>query len=174
MDEAARWKRIAEGEAEAFDAFYRDVAPSVRSFLRRLLMNEQAAEDVMQNTFTEMWRRPAGFDAERGGLRAYVFGVARKQAMEWWRKQRPATEIDLEFPVPSRIESESVVADAFGRLSAEQRTLLWLREVEGLSYTELAETLEIPVGTVRSRLFAAREALRTVWHGAPAVKGERG
>jgi RNA polymerase sigma-70 factor (ECF subfamily) len=55
------------------------------------------------------------------------------------------------------------MGDALNRLPEEQRTLLWLREVEGLSYAELALNLEIPVGTVRSRLFAAREALRKIW-----------
>jgi DNA-directed RNA polymerase specialized sigma24 family protein len=57
------------------------------------------------------------------------------------------------------------------RLPEDQRSLLWLREVEGRSYAELAEILEIPVGTVRSRLFAAREALRKIWHGT-AIKKE--
>jgi RNA polymerase sigma-70 factor (ECF subfamily) len=62
------------------------------------------------------------------------------------------------------------VGDAFGRLPEDQRTLLWLREVEGQSYAELAEILGIPIGTVRSRLFAAREELRKVWHASPTVK----
>ena len=61
-------------------------------------------------------------------------------------------------------ESDSAVNDAFQRLPEEQRTLLWLREVEGQSYSELAATFGIPVGTVRSRLFAAREALRDIWY----------
>ena len=54
-----------------------------------------------------------------------------------------------------------------GQLPVEQRSLLWLREVEGQSYAELAAILDIPIGTVRSRLFAAREALRVIWHSAP-------
>ena len=53
--------------------------------------------------------------------------------------------------------------DALHRLPEEQRSLLWLREVEGQSYAELAEILDIPIGTVRSRLFTARETLRQVW-----------
>jgi RNA polymerase sigma-70 factor, ECF subfamily len=55
------------------------------------------------------------------------------------------------------------MGDALARLPKEQRALLWLREVEGQSYAELAVILEIPIGTVRSRLFAAREALRKIW-----------
>jgi RNA polymerase sigma-70 factor (ECF subfamily) len=59
------------------------------------------------------------------------------------------------------------MAELLGQLPAEQRSLLWLREVEGQSYAELAAILNIPIGTVRSRLFAAREALRALWHSAP-------
>jgi RNA polymerase sigma-70 factor (ECF subfamily) len=87
----------------------------------------------------------------------------------WWRKQSPnrrasnGCAID-DIAIPSQIEKRSIVEDAFQRLPAEQRALLWLREVEGQSYEELAEILEIPIGTVKSRLFAAREALRRIWH----------
>jgi RNA polymerase sigma-70 factor, ECF subfamily len=73
-------------------------------------------------------------------------------------------------PAESKTETASLIGDAFARLPEEQRTLIWLREVEGHSYAELAEILEIPVGTVRSRLFAAREELRRVWHAAREVK----
>ena len=65
-----------------------------------------------------------------------------------------------------KAETQSLIGNAFDKLPAEQRTLLWLREVEGQSYAELAEILEIPEGTVRSRLFAARKALRQIWHTA--------
>jgi RNA polymerase sigma-70 factor (ECF subfamily) len=93
--------------------------------------------------------------------------MARKRAAEWWRKQKPTEELAEEREDGARNQAEvrSAVGDAFRRLPAEQRALLWLREVEGQSYAELAASLGVPVGTVRSRLFAAREALRAVWHG---------
>jgi RNA polymerase sigma-70 factor (ECF subfamily) len=75
-------------------------------------------------------------------------------------------------PAEYKTETASLVGDAFARLPDEQRTLIWLREVEGQSYAELAEILEIPVGTVRSRLFAAREELRRIWQAAPETKKE--
>jgi RNA polymerase sigma-70 factor (ECF subfamily) len=166
------WERICRGDARAFDAFYREHGPRLRAFLRQILGNPQAAEDVMQETFMHIWRRPNGFAPERGTLRAYLFGAGRRRAAEWWRKQdqwRPAAAGE---PLGSNTEISSLVGDAFGRLVEEQRTLIWLREIEGQSYAELAEILEIPVGTVRSRLHAAREELRKVWHATQGAKKE--
>ena len=65
------------------------------------------------------------------------------------------------FPTPSN------------QLTADERSLLWLREVEGQSYAEMAGILDIPIGTVRSRLFAARRALREIWQSAPQMNGGR-
>ena len=121
----------------------------------------------MQDTYTHIWRRPQGFDSDRGTLRAWLYGIARKQAAEWWRRQKPNNSLEFDNAAPGRAESSSIMADLLRQLPAEQRSLLWLREVEGQSYAELAVILDIPIGTVRSRLFAAREALRAVWHSAP-------
>jgi RNA polymerase sigma-70 factor (ECF subfamily) len=162
-DDRDLWERICRADAVAFDAFYRTYSSKLESFLRHALRNRQAAEDVMQETFTQIWQRPNGFNPDRGSLSAYLFGAGRKRAAEWWRKQNTRGIAKRGEPAESSLESASLVGDAFARLQQEQRTLIWLREVEGQSYAELAEILEIPVGTVRSRLFAAREELRRIW-----------
>jgi RNA polymerase sigma-70 factor (ECF subfamily) len=159
------WGRICRGDASAFDGFYRENAPRLRAFLRQLLGNRQAAEDVMQETFTLIWQCPNGFQPERGPLRTYLYGIGRKRAADWWRKQGSADTSPEQDPAASGTETVSLLSDAMARLPQEQRTLLWLREVEGQSYSELAAILEIPLGTVRSRLFAAREQLRKIWQG---------
>ena len=166
------WERIRRGEAHAFDVFYREMGPRLLGFLRQIVGNRQVAEDVLQETFTQMWQRPNGFSPEKGPLPAYLFGVARKRAAEWWRKRGSASKNAFEERAECKTETTSLVGDAFRRLSEEQRSLLWLREVEGQSYAELAQILEIPVGTVRSRLFTAREELRRVWHSTPPTKKE--
>lgn len=163
-DDGEVWKRICRGEADAFDQFYRENAPRLHAFLRQVVGNRQVAEDVAQDTFTYLWTRPHGFDSERGTLRGYLFGIGRKRAAEWWRRQRPGEVETEDTSGDCHAELRSIMNDALHRLPEEQRSLLWLREVEGQSYLELAAILEIPVGTVRSRLFAAREALRKVWH----------
>jgi RNA polymerase sigma-70 factor (ECF subfamily) len=162
-DDQERWKKITQGDAAAYDAFYRETAPRLRLFLRQLVGSIEAAEDVAQESYTQIWRRPHGFQPERGSLQAYLYGVARKRAAEWWRRQSPAAEAAPESSEPCRTESAFEMGDALQRIPEEQRALLWLREVEGQSYQKLAEILEIPIGTVRSRLFAAREALRQLW-----------
>lgn len=160
-------KKISAGDAQAFDAWYRETAQRLRVFLRHLLVNPQAAEDVMQETYTHIWRRPQGFDPARGTLRAWLYGVARKQASEYWRRNKPTDPIEGEGAAPARAEACSLMADLLQQLTTDQRALIWLREVEGQSYAELAAILDIPIGTVRSRLFAAREALRVAWHITP-------
>jgi len=173
FDDRELWKTIPHGNADAFDTWYRETAPRLRVFLRHLLGGEQEAEDVMQETFTQIWRRPHRFDPERGSPRAYLFGVARRQAAEWRRKQKATDELGIDPSAPSGVEVASMVTEAFGRLTLEHRTLLWLREVEGQSYQELATILDVPLGTVRSRLFAAREALRALWCTARQHSGGR-
>jgi RNA polymerase sigma-70 factor, ECF subfamily len=162
-DDRQLWERIRQGDARAFDEFYRQNAPRLEVFLRHMVGDRQTAEDLMQEAFTQLWCRPNGFQPERGSLRAYLYGIGRRRAAEWWRTQgsRGAGTEDEMSPCPT--ETTSAVNEAFRQLPVEQRGLLWLREVEGHSYVELAENLEIPLGTVRSRLFAAREALRRVW-----------
>jgi RNA polymerase sigma-70 factor, ECF subfamily len=164
-DDRELWMRIRQGDARVFDAFYRQNAPKLKGFLQHMLGEMQAAEDVTQETFLQLWRRPNGFHPESGSLRAYLFGIGRKRAAEFWRQCKPKTEERGTVPSRANEETASLVDDAFSRLDVEQRSLLWLREVEGQSYEELSEILGIPVGTVRSRLFTAREKLRSIWRG---------
>jgi RNA polymerase sigma-70 factor (ECF subfamily) len=164
------WERICRADARAFDTLYRTHGRKLEVFLRRILGSWQAAEDVTQETFAGIWRRPNGFDPERGTLRAYLFGAARKRAAEWWRKQGIPRESVPNETAKCDTETASLLADAVSRLSEDGRTLIWLREVEGYSYDELAQILEIPVGTVASRLFVAREELRQIWQATPREK----
>jgi RNA polymerase sigma-70 factor (ECF subfamily) len=166
-----RWKQICSGDGTAFNEVYRENAAGIRAFLRHATGNQQTAEDLMQETFTALWQRRNRYLPEQGSLRSYLYGIARKRAADWWRTQRPGepSQAEPSFPLA---EMTSVVNDALQRLPHEQRTLLWLREVEGQSYAELASVFDIPVGTVRSRLFAARETLRRIWHSPCPEKEE--
>lgn len=173
------WQRILARDEEAFDGFYREHAARLTAFLRQVTGSRQAAEDVTQETFAQMWNRPNGYQPDRGALKAYLFGAARRRAAEWWRGQRPLDPLDEgrqegATGQSTGAELSTLMADALERLPVDQRALLWLREVEGQSYAELAVIFGVPVGTVRSRLFAAREALRAIWNGKRPETPEKG
>jgi len=160
------WEQIRSRNEDAFEAFYRDNAGRLCAYLRQIVGNLHVAEDLMQETFTQIWRSPNGFRPEVGPFRSYLFGVGRKRAAQWWRSQGRVPEVRPEKDASEFGEGAagcSLIADAFAHLSEEQQSLMWLREVEGQSYAELATILQIPLGTVKSRLFAAREELRRIW-----------
>lgn len=147
--------------SESVGRLYQEQGSSVRRFLTLVLGNHSVADELTQETFLHLWRQPTAFDASKGGIRNYLFGVARKKAADWWRRngRRPAVPQE---PAPPSADS-LLVRDAFERLPAESKTILWLREVEGYSYDELSGILGVPVGTVRSRLHHARQLLRSIW-----------
>jgi len=167
-DDRESWNSLRAGNREAFERFYRKHAPRLLSFLRRCLGDSKAAEDISQEAFLQLWQRPNGFNPAQGTLKAYLFGIAAKRAADWWR-HRAATS-----PPPERAlrpgEAPVLIANALERIGPDARSLLWLRDVEGYSYQELAEMLAIPLGTVKSRLFVAREQLRRVWKGEEPVE----
>lgn len=172
------WQGIVKGERAAFDAMFRLYSAPLRLFLRRFTSCPDTADDVAQETFLQLWRRHNGFDPARGTLKQYLFGIARKQAAHS-RRDGPPPEAEVEpaefnetqgFALmrqpsePNAAEDRTAdLNEALARLESEERTLLWLREVEGYSYAEMADILGLPLGTVKSKLFSARAALRHIW-----------
>lgn len=161
-EDEALLDQVSRQDTNAFEKVYGDHFGRVRSFLRVYLGNSPAIDDVAQETFLQFWQRPNGFDPSRSDVRAYLFGIARKKAMDWWRRQRPAEASSAE-PSYGDSSQKVLMKDALALLEPDLRNVMWLREVEGYSYDELAHILDIPVGTVKSRLFSAREQLRRIW-----------
>ncbi len=164
-DEQELWDRLRQGDTEAFGGFYRQHAMRLQGFLRRCLGDAKAAEDIAQEAFLQLWRHPNGFNPARGTVKAYLFGIAAKRAADWWRHRAREERAVASPQAGFRSEAATLMEDALARLEPEPRSLLWLREVEGYSCAELAAMLDIPLGTVKSRLFAAREQLRRIWKG---------
>ena|SRR5579875_616942 len=144
-----------------FDGLYRAQGSPVRRFLQVWLGDKAAADDVLQETFLHFWRRPSGFDRVKGNIRAYLLGIARKKAADWRRRNK---SVAADAVAVVRESHALLIQDALSHLPEDLRSTLWLREVEGYSYEELARILNVPVGTVRSRLHAARQKLRTIWN----------
>jgi RNA polymerase sigma-70 factor (ECF subfamily) len=156
------WEQVRHGDRAAFEKFYSQQLPGLRSYLSMYLGSQTAAEDVAQEAFLQLWKHPDGFDPTRAGLRTYLFSIARRQAAGWWR-HRSCGIRNLLQPQQADSAVRPLFKDLLLKLDPDSRSLLWLREVEGYSYQELALMLEIPVGTVKSRLFTARQHLQEMW-----------
>jgi RNA polymerase sigma-70 factor, ECF subfamily len=161
-DDQDLWARLGRGDAVAFESFYRDHSRRLRAFVRIYLGNAPAVEDIAQEAFVQIWRHPNGFNPTRSTLKAYLFGIARKRAADWWRHHEISVTSSAE-PQFGETELPVLIRDAVERLQPDLRSALWLREVDGYSYEELSQILAVPLGTVKSRLFAAREELRKIW-----------
>ena len=95
-------------EPAAFDRLYREQGSPVRNFLRLFLGNSSVADDLTQETFLHLWRRPSAFDPQRGSIKAYLLGVARKKAADWWRHHDPAGNTLVE-PAPSAVDGPAII-----------------------------------------------------------------
>ncbi|WP_044872946.1 sigma-70 family RNA polymerase sigma factor [Pseudomonas sp. LFM046] len=153
------------------DAELREMLQRLRRFALWLTRNASSADDLVQATLERALSR-WGSKGD-GNLRAWLFAILYRQFLDGQRRARRHARL-LEFFSGGRSEeapsTEELVVnqstlEAFGQLPAEQRALLLLVSVEGLSYKEAAETLGIPIGTVMSRLSRARKALRELAEG---------
>jgi len=140
---------------------YRVHSVALFSYFRRCGLPRPAAEDQLQAVFVVLLESLTRFDPARGTLQAFLFGIARNQRLAWRRKQ---LREEKSAPSPQRIESgvtrTTIVRQAVDRLPDEQRESLILREFHGFDYEEIARLQGVPMGTVRSRLFRARDSLR--------------
>ncbi len=186
--------RVLAGDADAFGAVFDVCARSVYNHAFRLTGDWSAAEDVMAMTFLEAWRGRARLVPDGGSLRPWLLGIATNLARGQRRTARRERRALSRLAAPD--ESPDFADDVIGRLddaarlAALHRALTSLRRDEfevlalcawsGLSYSETAEALGIPVGTVRSRLSRARARLAELtenevhkrWRELPAADGQ--
>ncbi|HTX67418.1 MAG TPA: RNA polymerase sigma factor [Opitutaceae bacterium] len=150
-----------DARIEHWERLYRDWGPALMGYFRRQPALAGSAEDLLQDTFERALRR-AGHGEPPVSQRAYLFGIARHVGIDALRRQRPQVELPPEFAAPAGAEDDRLepMRLAIGGLPEPQRETLLLKLQQDLSYEEIAAVLDIPVGTVRSRLHHAVRRLR--------------
>jgi RNA polymerase sigma-70 factor (ECF subfamily) len=169
--------RVATGDVAALRLIYEAHAPRAMAIARRILRSVEEAEDIVQETFLELWRRAPQFDGRRGGLVAWIVTIARSRAIDRLRAAGTAGRaIDGASNVPDIHPSgppspaehteqricEAKVAQALATLPAEQRRTIQLAYFDGLSQTEIAARTGSPLGTVKMRVKLAVEKLKAL------------
>ena len=175
------WVRLIEAVAlrrdrAAFASLFEHFAPRVKTFIRRSGASEMAAEELAQETMLALWRKAALFDPMTIGAAAWVFTIARNLRIDALRRERrgsanEVTDIEVEFVVDDAPSPDSILAatqakarigTALSELSYEQLRVGELSFYQEKAHAEIAETLGIPLGTVKSRLRLAMVKLRSL------------
>ncbi len=150
-----------------FEAFQQATSRKLRAYIRCACSKPEDAEDLAQDCYLRALRGWGQFNGH-GSRQAWLFGIARRTCVDWYRqKGRQPNVVSLEkadeirdISKSSDIENTELVWRAIDRLESEQREVIHLRFAAGLSYAEIAQTLEVPIGTVRSRLHRGLKAIR--------------
>jgi RNA polymerase sigma-70 factor (ECF subfamily) len=153
------------GSEEAFAELFRRYRQPLFGFFRRRVADRERAEELTQDAFVAVLRGAERYEAT-ALFRTYLYAIGLKLLGADRRKAAFRAAFlgtsDREPAVETTLDTDFLMRDAVGRLERMDREILLLREFEQLSYAEIAELLRLPVNTVRSRLFRAREALRAV------------
>jgi len=162
---------LCDGDEDAFSEVIRRFQAPIYSLLIRMLGNEEDAQELLQTTFFRVYKYRSNFDTERK-LVTWIFTIASNLAKKEWRRRSRWVNVPLEYvnltsPVKTaphydagRIELKASIEEAVGHLPPHYREPFLLREMEQMSYEEIADILGIRLGTVKSRINRARAHLR--------------
>jgi RNA polymerase sigma-70 factor, ECF subfamily len=168
--DAALVARIVERDESALATLYDRYAGMLSSVLNRILRDTQAAEEILQDIFFQLWRSAPQFDASRGSLPGWLLVIARNRAISRLRRHNPASGEELlenTIVLPTNLESTLAQQQLIGKvkgalesLPKEQRAAVELAYFEGLTHSEIAARTGDPLGTVKTRLRSALETLK--------------
>jgi len=158
--------RARKGDVEAYNLLVSRWEKRVFNYLLRLVRHREDALDVSQEVFLKAYQNlPKLEDSQR--FAGWLFRIAHNEAFSLLRRRRPEVELAEEPRLPGAgpgllpVELSLAVESALGRLSEDQREAVLLKVYQGFKFEEMAEILECPVSTVKSRLYTALELLKT-------------
>lgn len=159
-------ERMARGDHEALAELYDRHSRLVYSLALRIIRDQGDAEDIVQEVFSQAWRQAGRYEARRGNVIAWLLNLTRSRAIDRLRGRQSRPEAasesllaidmpDLALPVDEQLSLEARatrVRAAMKELSVLQRVAIELAFYEGLTHVEIAERLELPLGTVKTRI----------------------
>lgn len=181
-EEAELIGRLRARDEAALGELYDQYGKTAYSVVLRIVRRPDTAEDLVQETFLRVWTRIGTYNVQRGTLYTWILTIARHLAIDYTRtaigqgRERGANLDEIErvlFADPESTVRQSInsrlVVKALEKLEPKYRQLVEMAYFDGMSHSELAEKLELPLGTVKTWLRAALQQLRQDLAGSPAV-----
>lgn len=177
-------KAVARGDDKAVERCLTVYGPLVWSIVRRRVKDRFAAEDLVQEIFTEVWRGAGGYDPGKASEGGFIAMIARRRVIDWVRRQERLPRLEA-FPegeapavhdaTPGLAMDRDLLWSALGALPEETRRLFVLHFEKGMTHCEISETTGMPLGTVKTRLrrglVQAKEILEQLHGGAQPRHG---
>ncbi len=165
IDDQELLRRVASGDRHAFATFYERYGGRIAAYLSSLGAAKTDVDDLLQDVFLAVWDRATTFDARRGVAAGWLFTIARNKWFDRLRYQgrRPTSALEsepIQPPLRLSLETRLAVVQALGQLDDGQRSALELAYFGGLTYEETARRLELPLGTLKSRVRSGLNRLR--------------
>jgi RNA polymerase sigma factor (sigma-70 family) len=174
-DEAQLIARIRARDLRAFESLYRRYHPRLSRFLTNLMRRPQLVEEVLNDTMLVVWNRPDSYNGA-SRLSTWIFAIGYRKALKALRRyDDPLEDLQAESresgePGPElqlgRRQAHEALLGAMGELSPDHRAVVDLTYFHEMGYREIAEIMECPVDTVKTRMFDARRHLKRVLAGA--------
>jgi RNA polymerase sigma-70 factor (ECF subfamily) len=172
--EALLVRRVADGETRAFEELYRIYHPRLTRFLINILRRPHLVEEALDDTMMVVWRRPASFTGA-SKVSTWIFAIAYRTALKALSRldepqedtdaeHRPSGEHDPEQALGDR-QVQKMLLNAMDKLSSDHRVVVDLTYYHEAGYREIAEIMNCPVGTVKTRMFHARQKLKHLLDG---------
>lgn len=164
--------RIAQSrDAQAFDELFAEFAPRLRSYMLRQGADAATAEELAQETMLTVWRKARLYSGEKGSASTWIYTIARNLRIDRIRREtawqelpdeleEEASDATLPDEAASQAQRQVRVHEALKTLPEEQYEVIALSYLDGLSHSEIAERLQVPLGTVKSRMRLAYQKLR--------------
>ena len=173
-DDIELMRQIAERDQQALMTLYQEYGKAVYSLAYRILGNSTYAEEVTQDTFLKVWNQTTRWDSEKGKLKNWLLTIAQFTAIDRLRKEgrqptvhpesiEETDESLLTSRNDARWQDGTILRLLVMQLPAQQASLIELAFFEGMTHGEIAESLHIPLGTVKTRLRAGLQKLRELW-----------
>lgn len=165
-------KRTARGDHEAFASLYREFSPRMYGYLRLRIPDDSHIQDLMQDTFVAIWRNAKQY-AGSSTVSTWMFGIARYKMLDWLRIHYKSSEREVawseeladakeltEQDFAAALATELSITSALATLPPHYAEVFYLVFVESMNYREVSVLLELPEGTVKSRMHQAKARIR--------------
>jgi RNA polymerase sigma-70 factor (ECF subfamily) len=174
LDEAGLIRRVVAGEPRAFETLYRIYHPRLSRFLTNILRRPHLVEEALNDTLMVVWKRPEGFNGT-SKVSTWIFAIAYRTALKALSRlddpledldadRRPSLDSGPEQMLGDR-QVQTLLLKAMDKLSSDHRVVVDLTYYHDAGYREIAEIMDCPVGTIKTRMFHAKQRLKDMLDG---------